>query len=33
VADTGGAPPANELARSLFLALWIEEVRHLTASR
>jgi hypothetical protein len=33
VADAGGAPPVDELARSLFLALWTEEVRHLTASR
>ena len=28
-ADAGGPPPAEVLARSLFRALWIEEVRHL----
>ncbi len=31
-ADAGGPPPAHALARSLFLALWAEEVRH-TAAR
>jgi hypothetical protein len=29
-ADAGGTPPADVLARSLFLALWTEEVRHVT---
>jgi hypothetical protein len=29
-ADAGGPPPADALARSLFLALWTEEVRHIT---
>ncbi len=28
-ADAGGAPPAELLSRSLFLALWEEEVRHI----
>jgi hypothetical protein len=28
-ADAGGPPPAAALARSLFLALWAEEVRHI----
>jgi hypothetical protein len=28
-ADAGGPPPAEALARSLFLALWTEEVRHI----
>jgi hypothetical protein len=28
-ADAGGPPPAEVLARSLFRALWIEEIRHL----
>jgi len=27
-ADAGAPPPAEALARSLFLALWVEEVRH-----
>jgi hypothetical protein len=30
-ADAGGPPPAAVLARSLFLALWAEEVRHIAA--
>jgi glycosyltransferase involved in cell wall biosynthesis len=30
-ADAGGPPPPQALARSLFLALWIEEVRHIAA--
>jgi hypothetical protein len=29
VADAGGPPPAEDLARSLFLALWTEEIRHI----
>lgn len=29
-ADAGGTPPADVLARSLFLALWTEEVRRVT---
>jgi hypothetical protein len=28
-ADTGGPPPPAVLARSLFLGLWTEEVRHI----
>lgn len=31
-ADAGGAPPREALARSLFLALWTEEIRDLAAT-